>query len=116
MSIRDNIQAIADDLMSKFGVPAVYRAGGAGDGVAVTVRCKTEQVQIKNGAKAHTLGISVRVSEVASVDYGDTFEIDGQLWVLDSTPLDICDIRRTTGGTLWDLSLTRDARPAGRNR
>ena len=111
MSIATDMQAIADDLMSMFGVPATYKAGGAGDGAAVVVRCKPKQTIWDGSKRLKTMEISVRSSEVADPEYGDTFEIDGDEWKISGLSPDKSGIASHAGGALWQLALVMDARP-----
>ena len=111
MTIAEDMAAMADDIMATLGVPATYRAGGAGDGVAVTVRCKPHMVMLDERVRMHVMEISVRASEVAAPEYGDTFDIGGALWTLKGLPVGDGEIRDHAMGTIWQLTLTRDARP-----
>ena len=111
MSIATDMQAMADDLMRQFGVPATYKAGGAGEGVAVTVRCKPRRVALDERIRMHVMEISVRASEVQAPDYGDTFEIGGVTWAIKGLPTGESEITDHAMGALWQLVLTRDARP-----
>lgn len=111
MTIAEDMQAMADDLMRTFGVDATYRAGGAGAGVAVTVRCKPKQTAWDGSKKMKVMDISVRSTEVSDPEYGDTFEIDGAAWKISGLSPDRAAIASHAGGTLWQLVLVSDARP-----
>lgn len=115
MTIPADMAAMADDLMATLGVPATYRAGGTGDGVAVTVRCKPRQVMLDERIRMHVMEISVRAADVADPDYGDTFEIDGATWTIKGLPVGDGEIKSHAMGALWQLVLTRDARPTRRS-
>lgn len=111
MTIPADMAAMADDIMATLGVPATYRAGGAGDGVAVTVRCKPRR-RMTNASRTFLLmEISVRATEVSDPQFGDTFEIGPDVWSLSSLPLEFYEITDHAMGALWQLALTRDARP-----
>jgi hypothetical protein len=111
MSIATDMQAMADDLMRQFGVPATYKAGGAGEGVAVTVRCKPKQTIWDGSKRLRAMEISVRSAEVADPEYGDTFEIDDTEWKISGLSPDKSGIASHACGTLWQLALVVDARP-----
>lgn len=66
-----------------FGEAALYKAGGLGAGVAVTVIPKQPQESWRSGAggiSAAARSLLVRVSEVANLVRGDTFVIAGTTW------------------------------------
>lgn len=111
MTIADDMAAMADDLMATLGVPATYRAGGAGDGVAVTVRCKPTRRMTGQSRTFLVMEISVRATEVDDPQFGDVFVIGSETWNLSSLPLEFCEIASHAMGALWQLTLTRDARP-----
>ena len=111
MSIAEDMIAMADQLMADFGVPATYRAGGAGEGVAVVVRCKPKQTIFDGSKRLKAMEISVRSTEVADPEYGDTFEIDGAEWKISGMSPDKSGITSHACGALWQLALVMDARP-----
>jgi len=111
MSIQQGMQAMADDLMRQFGVPATYKAGGAGEGVAVTVRCKPKRRMTSEGRTFMVMEISVRSAEVEAPAFGDVFEIGAESWKLSSLPLEFYEISSHAMGALWQLTLVQDARP-----
>jgi hypothetical protein len=68
---------------------AIWRAGGAGGGVAVRIVRKSPDEIVGFGnsrAVLPTVIIDVRVSEVGSPAAGDTVEIDGDLFDIIGTP------------------------------
>ena len=111
MTIADDMAAMADDLMAGFGVPATYRAGGTGDGVAVTVRCKPVRRMTNESRTFLVMEISVRSTEVETPNFGDVFVIGADEWKLSSLGLEFYEIASHAMGTIWQLTLTRDARP-----
>jgi hypothetical protein len=69
---------------------AIWRAGGAGDGVTVRVIRKSPDEVVGFGssrAVMATVLIDVRVSEVASPASSDTVEIDGDVFEIIGTPV-----------------------------
>jgi hypothetical protein len=69
---------------------AIWRAGGAGDGVPVRVIRKSPDDVVGFGssrAVMATVLIDVRVSEVASPASGDTAEISGDVFEIIGTPM-----------------------------
>jgi len=111
MSITTDMQAMADDIMRMFGGPATYKAGGAGEGAAVTVRCKPKETIWDGSKRLKAMEISVRSSEVADPEYGDIFEIDGVEWKISGLSPDKSGIASHACGALWQLALVMDARP-----
>lgn len=111
MSIATDMQAMADDIMRMFGGPATYKAGGTGEGVAVTVRKKPLRRMTSEGRTFLVMEISVRSTEVEAPAFGDVFEIDGESWKLSSLPLEFYEISSHAQGALWQLTLVQDARP-----
>ena len=69
---------------------ALHRAGGAGDGAPVRVIFRAPD-RIANWNEGRfvtdTIFIDVRVSDVAVLSTGDTFEIDGDLFEVGSDPV-----------------------------
>lgn len=114
MTIADDMQAMADDIMRMFGVAATYKAGGAGDGVAVTVRKKPLRRMTSEGRTFLVMEISVKSTEVEAPAFGDVFEIDGESWKLSSLPLEFYEISSHAQGALWQLVLVKDAVSTGR--
>lgn len=117
MTIAADMQAIADDLMRMFGVPATYVAIGADpddEPVECTVRCKPKRLMTMERGRMWVMEISVRSSEVAEPNFGDVFTIDGDAWKLSSLPLDSDEIASHAGGALWQLTLVKDAISTGR--
>lgn len=114
MSIATDMQAIADDLMSMFGVPATYKAGGAGEGAPVTVRKKPLRRMTSEGRTFLVMEISVRSTEVEAPSFGDVFEIGGEPWKLSSLPSEFYEISSHADGALWQLVLVKDAVSTGR--
>lgn len=111
MTIASDMQAMADDIMRMFGGPATYKAGGTGEGVAVTVRKKPLRRMTSEGRTFLVMEISVRSTEVEAPAFGDVFEIDGESWKLSSLPLEFYEISSHAQGALWQLTLVQDARP-----
>lgn len=71
-------------------VDAIYRASGDGDPVDVRVmRSRPDESAIYTGARfvADTIRLELRVSEVADLNVGDTFEIDGETFAVQGEPL-----------------------------
>jgi hypothetical protein len=69
---------------------AIWRAGGAGDGVAVRVIRKSPDEVVGFGSSRTVMAtvlIDVRVSEVASPASGDTTEINSDLFDIIGTPV-----------------------------
>lgn len=69
---------------------AIWRAGGAGDGVAVRVIRKSPDEVVGFGSSRTVMAtvlIDVRVSEVASPASGDTAEISGEVFEIIGTPV-----------------------------
>lgn len=114
MSIATDMQAIADDLMRMLGVDATYKAGGAGEGVAVVVRCRPRRRMTSEGRTFLVMEISVRSTEAAEPAFGDVFEIGTESWKLSSLPLEFYEISSHAEGTLWQLTLVKDAISTGR--
>lgn len=117
MTIAADMQAIADDLMRMFGVPATYVAVGADpddEPVVVTVRCKPKRRMTSEGRTFLVMEISVRSSEVAEPNFGDVFTIEGEAWKLSSLPLEFYEITSHAGGAMWQLTLVKDAISTGR--
>lgn len=111
MSVQEDMQVMADDLMRTFGVEATYKAGGAGEGVPVTVRKKPMRRMTSDGRTFLVMEISVRSSEVRNPAFGDVFVIGSESWKLSSLPLEFYEITSHAQGALWQLTLTQDARP-----
>lgn len=114
MAIADDMQAIADQLMRDFGVPAIYKASGDWQDVNCTVRCKPKRLMTMERGRMWVMEISVRSSEVAGPNFGDTFTIDGEVWKLSTMPLEFYEISSTAMGALWQLTLVKDAVSTGR--
>ena len=114
MSIPEDMLAMADDLMRTFGVVATYKAGGAGAGVAVTVRKKPMRRMTSDGRTFLVMEISVRSTEVETPNFGDVFTIGTEEWKLSSLPLESYEITSTAMETLWQLVLVKDALSTGR--
>jgi hypothetical protein len=77
---------------------ALWRAGGAGGGIAVRiVRKSPDEIVGFGGSRAvmATVLIDVRVSEIASPSAGDTADIDGDLFDIIGTPV------RDSLGLVW---------------
>ena len=110
MSIPEDMLAMADDLMATLGVSATYKSAGTGPDTPVTVRVKPERVVVQDGRKFRAVDISVRSSEILDPDYGDVFIIGPSSWVLRSLD-EVSAINSHAMGALWQLTLTRDARP-----
>lgn len=110
MTIPADMQFMADDIMRNWGTPAVYRPGGKDPGVELTVRCKPRSI-IAAGQKMHVMDISVRSVEAAAPEYGDTFEIAGEVWRLAALPTGDSEINSHACGALWQLTVVRAARP-----
>lgn len=72
------------------GVDALYRAGGSGDGVPVRVirRAPDRFGNFGEGRfVAEAVLIDVRISDVAQLARGDTFEIGAELFEVRSDPV-----------------------------
>lgn len=70
-------------------VDALWRAGGEGEGVPVRVITRRPDELVTYGhAVVHsaTMLIDVRTSEVPELAAGDTFELGGELHVVQGTP------------------------------
>ncbi|MBU4526556.1 MAG: hypothetical protein KUA37_02005 [Desulfomicrobium sp.] len=111
MSVRKSLIAMAEDMMRMHGVPAVYRAGGAGDGVPVAIRRKPARKVTMEGRTMWQMEISALTSEIASPAMKDSVEIDGIVWTLTPLPLEPDEIQSACGGALWNLTMVRDASP-----
>ena len=84
---------------------AVYRPGGAGDGIPVRVMCRQPDRIDSFGETrlaSSTTTLDVRVSEVAEPVSGDTLALDGRTVVVQGTPL------LDAEGLVWTLD-TRSA-------
>ena len=84
---------------------AVYRPGGAGDGIPVRVMLRRpDQIESFGETRiaSSTTVLDLRVSEVAEPAAGDTLDLDGRTVVIQGTP--ILDAE----GLVWTL----DTRPA----
>ncbi|MGY6704720.1 head-tail joining protein [Roseinatronobacter sp.] len=88
-----NAFAAADDILftdPHLSMPALYRAGGTGDGVPVRVILRTPD-RIANFGDGRfvtdSVLIDLRISEVAELARGDTFEVDGTLYEIRSEPV-----------------------------
>jgi len=104
--------AIADDMMSMFGVPATYIAQGSVlPGVDVTVRCKPKRMVTIESWTRWQMEFCGRSNAVTSPSFGDVFEVDGESWKLTQLPMEFMEIAEACGGALWNLTLVRDARP-----
>lgn len=114
MTIAEDMQAMADDLMRMFGVAATYKAGGTGEGVAVVVRKKPMRRMTSDGRTFLVMEISVRATEVGAPNFGDVFTIGTEEWKLSSLPLEFYEITSTAMETLWQLVLVKDAISTGR--
>lgn len=117
MSIADDMVAMANDMMSTFGVAATYLPSGGDpddDAVAVTVRCKPQYVMVTDRGRMRVMDVSVRASEVSAPDFGDTFTIDGAAWKLSALPDGASEINSTAMGALWQLTLVKDPVSSGR--
>lgn len=71
------------------GTPALYRAGGAGDGVPVTVLLSQPDADLPFGAatvRTATRVVEVRRSEVAAPAEGDALVIQGETLVVQAPP------------------------------
>jgi hypothetical protein len=83
---------------------AVYRPGGAGDGIAVRVMHRQPD-RIEGFGETRiassTTMLDLRVSEIAGPVAGDTLEVDGRTVVVQGTPL------LDAEGLVWSL----DTRP-----
>jgi hypothetical protein len=83
---------------------AIWRAGGAGDGIAVRVIRKSPDEVVGFGssrAVMATVLIDVRGSEVASPASGDTAEIEGAVFEIIGTPM------RDVLGLVWTCEATQ---------
>jgi len=71
-------------------VDALYRAGGGGDGVPVRVITRAPD-RIGNFGEGRfvveAILIDVRISDVALLERGDTFEIAGEIYEVRSDPV-----------------------------
>ena len=69
---------------------AIYRQGGAGGGIAVRVARRSPDRATAFGDGrfvTDTHMIDVRVSEVAALDAGDTFQIGAEIYAVQGEPL-----------------------------
>lgn len=73
----------------RFGVAAIYRAAGTGDGVAVTVvrsRATADTVSFGVALRLGSQILHVRVSEAPALAKGDTFTIDTEVLTVSGAP------------------------------
>lgn len=85
---------------------ALWRSGGAGDGIAVRVVRKSPDEVVgfgSNRAVLATVLIDVRASEIASPAAGDIAEIDGDLFDIIGTPT------RDSLGLVWTCEASERA-------
>jgi hypothetical protein len=85
---------------------AIWRAGGAGDGVTVRIIRKSPDEVVGFGSSRAimaTVLIDVRVSEVASPASGDTAQISGDVFEIIGTPV------RDGLGLVWTCEASASA-------
>ena len=112
MSAPADMQAIAEDIIRQYGVPAEYLAHGSDlPAVPVTIRKKPLRKVSMSGRTMWQREISVLSSVIESPSFGDVFEIDGEPWKLTTLPIEFMEIAESCGGALWNLTLIQDARP-----
>lgn len=83
-------------------IDALYRAGGDGAGVAVRIVWRSpDQVTDFGGGRfvSRARMIEVRIGEIATIEAGDTFEINGETFVVQGDPL------RDDLALLWAVEL-----------
>ncbi len=88
-----------------FAVAAIYRAGGVGVGVAVSIiPARPDGVVDVFGqsSRVATGKFLVRVAEVANPSRGDTLEVSGTLYTVNSAP------KRDDGRMVWTLETAED--------
>ncbi len=88
MPFKDMIDQLFNDPV--LGKDATYRPLGDGDGYPVRVMAKSPDVISNLGAaRIHnsTLTLEARVSEVPDAAVGDTFELDGTIYAVQSEPV-----------------------------
>jgi hypothetical protein len=89
---------------TSLGRDGLYRAGGADPAIPVSVIARQPDRVGEFGETrivAETLLIDVRVSEIAAPADGDTFELDGMVYVTQGEPI------RDTERLVWSI----EARP-----
>ena len=84
-------QQALDDIHAdpNFGTPALYRAGGVGDGVQVTVLLRAPDADLPFGAttlRVATRVVEVRMAEVAAPAEGDVLVIGDETLVVQAPP------------------------------
>lgn len=103
----DALAAAIDDLFADPNLArvAIWRAGAAGDSVAVRVIARRpDQVVDFSGTRIATATamFDIRISEAPTLAEGDMFEVDGEVLVVQGEPL------RDAERLVW----TVDTRPA----
>jgi len=85
-----NAVDLAEAQQEAFGVPALYRPGGEGDGVPVTAIDEPEAESVGQGGLIEVRHeIHVTRAEVGSPARGDTISIDSDTWAVQKhSPLD----------------------------
>lgn len=97
------MNAIAAAIAALFADPniavdAIYRAGGAGEGIAVRIAWRApDQVTEFGGGRFVTQGrmLDARIAEIAALAAGDSFEINSRLYIVMGDP------RRDDEGLIW---------------
>lgn len=87
-----------------FGTPALYRAGGLGDGVPVTVLLRAPDADLPFGAttvRTSARVVEVRTAEIAAPAVGDALVIGGETLVVQAPPK--ADAERLS----WTLDLAQ---------
>lgn len=93
-------------IYSQQGVAATYTPnGGSPVDVTVLVDDRSREIRDKSGnrSKVHTLRGSVRVSEVAALERGDTIQIEGDPIAFKVVPTSVMN-----DGLEWDFTATGD--------
>ena len=82
--------AAADDVIfATFGVTAIYRPGGVGDGTSVTVvrsRATADTVSFGVALRVGSEIVNVRVMDAPELAKGDTFTIGSEVLIVAGKP------------------------------
>jgi len=81
---------------------ALWRAGGAGEGTTVRVALQTpDQIGTFGGGRFVATGrlLACRVAEIADLEAGDSFEFDGETFIVQGEPM------RDGEGLIWNAEV-----------
>lgn len=81
---------------------AVWRSGGAGEGTPVRVVLRTpDQIGTFGGGRFVATGrlLACRVAEISDLEAGDSFEIDGDTFIVQGEPM------RDGEGLIWNAEV-----------